>query len=48
MTLPPYLWHVKRYLDMTHSTQVVNLIRLNVGNDGNKIGSIAQVTVVQK
>ena len=33
---------------MTHGTQIVNLIRLHVGNDGNKIGSIAQVTIVEE
>lgn len=33
---------------MTHGTQVVNLIRLDVGNDGNKIGSITQVTIVKE
>eukprot|EP00581_Thalassiosira_minuscula_P028288 CAMPEP_0183751564 /NCGR_PEP_ID=MMETSP0739-20130205/1813_1 /TAXON_ID=385413 /ORGANISM="Thalassiosira miniscula, Strain CCMP1093" /LENGTH=78 /DNA_ID=CAMNT_0025987807 /DNA_START=51 /DNA_END=284 /DNA_ORIENTATION=+ len=33
---------------MTHCTKVVNLIRLHIGNDGNKIGSVAQVTVVEE
>ena len=33
---------------MTHSTQVVNFIRLHVSNDGNKIGSIAEITIVEE
>ena len=33
---------------MTHGTQVVNLIGLRVGNDGNKVGGIAQISVVKE
>jgi len=33
---------------VTHSTQVVNFIGLNVGNNGNKIGSIAEITIVKE
>lgn len=43
-----HLRHIKWNLNVTHGTQVVNLIRLDVGNDGNKIGSITQVTIVKE
>ena len=33
---------------MTHSTQVVNLSRLDVGNNGNEVGGIAQITIVEE
>ena len=33
---------------MTHGTQVVNFIGLHSGNNGDEVGGIAQVTVVQE
>lgn len=39
--------HVKGHLDVTHGTQVVDFGRLGVGNDGDQVGGIAQVTVMQ-
>jgi hypothetical protein len=33
---------------VTHGTQIVDFCGSDVGNDGNEIGSIAKVTVMQK
>jgi hypothetical protein len=33
---------------VTHGTQVVDFLRLDLGNDGDEIGGVAQVTVMQK
>jgi hypothetical protein len=33
---------------MTHGAQIVNFIRFYVRNDGDKIGSIAQVSIMKK
>ena len=44
----PYLRHIKRHLHVTHRPKIVNFIGLHIGNDGDEIGSIAQVTVVEE
>ena len=46
--IPPYLRHIKRDLDMTHGTEVVNFIGLYICDDCNKIGGIAKVSVVKE
>lgn len=33
---------------MTHGTQVVNLIGLDIGNNGDKVCGITQVTIVEE
>jgi hypothetical protein len=33
---------------VTHGTQVVDFIGLHVGNNCNKIGSIAEITIVKE
>ena len=33
---------------MTHSSQVVNFGRADVGDDGNKVSCITKITVVEK
>ena len=33
---------------MTHSTQVVDFIGLHIGDDGNKIGCIAKITIMKE
>jgi len=33
---------------VTHSTQVVDFIGLHVGNNGDKIGSIAEITIMKE
>lgn len=33
---------------MTHGTQVVDFIWFDIANDGNQVGGIAEVTVVEK
>ena len=33
---------------MTHGTQIVDFLRLDLGNDADEIGGVAQVTVMQK
>ena len=40
--------HIKRDLDVTHGTKVVDLGGLDIGNDGNEIGGVAKITVVQE
>ena len=45
---PPYLRHIERNLHVTHGTKIVNLIGLRVGNNGDEIRGIAQVTVVEE
>ena len=47
-SLKTHLRHIERNLDVTHGTQVVNLIGLDIGNDGNKVGGITQITVVKE
>lgn len=33
---------------MTHSSKVVNFIRLNVSNNGDKVGGITKISIVKK
>ena len=40
--------HVEGHHDVTHGTQVVDLGRLDVVDDGNEVGGIAQVSVMQE
>jgi hypothetical protein len=48
VTVGSILGHVKRNLDMTHGSQVINLRRFNIGDYANEVGGIAQVAIVQK
>lgn len=43
-----YLRHIERNLDVRHGAQVVDLLRLDIGNNGDEIGSIAQISVVEE
>ena len=42
------LWHVKRDFDVTHGTQVVNLGGFDGADDGDQVGRVAEIAVVQK
>jgi DNA integrity scanning protein DisA with diadenylate cyclase activity len=48
ITISSIFGHIERYFDVTHGTQVVDFYRLDLANDGDEIGGIAQVTVMQK
>mmetsp|Transcript_32108 Transcript_32108/g.67312 ORF Transcript_32108/g.67312 Transcript_32108/m.67312 type:complete len:236 (-) Transcript_32108:172-879(-) len=48
ITVSSVLGHVERNLHVTHGTQIVNFIRLYIGDDCNEIGSIAQVTIMEE
>lgn len=40
--------HVKGDLHVGHGTEIVDLSRLDIGDDGDEIGGIAQISVVKK
>jgi hypothetical protein len=40
--------HIKGYLEVNHGSQVVNFRGTHFGNNVNEIGSITQVSIVQK
>ena len=42
------LGHIEGNLDVGHGTEVVNLIGLHLGNDGDQVRGIAEVTIVEK
>jgi len=42
------LRHVERNLDVGHGAEVVDLIGLDVGDDGDEVGGVAEVTVVEE
>jgi hypothetical protein len=48
ITVSSIFGHIEGYFDVTHGTQVVDFLRLDLGNDGDEIGGVAQVTVMQK
>jgi hypothetical protein len=39
--------HLKRNFDVRLSTEVIDLRRLNLGDDVDKVGTIAQITVMK-
>ena len=42
------LGHIEGNLDVGHGTEVVNLIGLHLGNDGDQVRGIAEVTIVEE
>lgn len=42
------LGHFEGRLDVGHGTKIVNLIGLNICNDGNQVGFIAEITVMKE
>ena len=42
------LGHLEGNLDVGHGAEVVNLIGLHLGNDGDQVGGIAEVTVMEE
>ena len=41
-------WHIETDLDVRHGSQVVNFRWLDRTNDGNQVGSIAKISVMEK
>jgi hypothetical protein len=48
ITVSSIFGHIEGDFDVTHGTQVVDFLRLDLGNDADKIGGVAQVTIMQK
>ena len=48
ITVSSVLWHIERYLDVGHGTKIVDLSWLDVGNDGDQVGCVAQISIVKK
>mmetsp|Transcript_16924 Transcript_16924/g.34727 ORF Transcript_16924/g.34727 Transcript_16924/m.34727 type:complete len:239 (-) Transcript_16924:116-832(-) len=48
VTISCVLGHVKRNLDVTHSTKVVNLSRTNLRYDGDEVGCVAKIAIVKE
>lgn len=48
VTVSSVLRHVEGDLDVTHCTQVVDFVWANIGDDGDQVGGITKVTIVEE